>query len=136
MAEYHLTYDGFKEGLKEGKLLGLACSDCGAVTAPPNAVCTTCGSARVQPKPLAKIGKIKTFTVIRVSPKGFNPPYIVALVELNDGPWVMGNLVGLDPNNVTIDLIETEVIVTHAIIPLDANEGGIQGATLLFTPVS
>jgi uncharacterized OB-fold protein len=39
-------------------------------------------------------GKIATFTVIRYPPEGFekDAPYIVALIDLDDGPRVIGRV--------------------------------------------
>jgi uncharacterized OB-fold protein len=39
-------------------------------------------------------GKIASYTVIRYPPKGFEDesPYVVALVDLEDGPRVMGRI--------------------------------------------
>lgn len=41
-------------------------------------------------------GKITTFTVIRYPPEGFEQeaPYVVALIDLDDGPRVIGRVDG------------------------------------------
>jgi uncharacterized OB-fold protein len=54
-------------------------------------------------------GTLRTFTVIRVAPEGMKAPYIVAMVELNEGPWAVGNLVNLDPNDADIGLMGKKV---------------------------
>jgi uncharacterized protein len=132
MNKYPLTYEEFKQGLQEDKLLGLKCLDCGELLLPPGAVCTSCGSSRMEVKTFAKRGKVKTFSVIRVGPAGYNTPYIVALVELEDGPWVVGNLTAFDPQNASMDLIEREVTVGSKILPRDPAEPGQEGCVLTF----
>ncbi|MEM2865721.1 MAG: Zn-ribbon domain-containing OB-fold protein [Candidatus Hadarchaeales archaeon] len=82
----------YERGLKEGKLLGLKCQDCGAVTCPPMAACRKCGSRRLEAVELSGRGELMTFTVIRVPPEGMEGPYIVCLVRTEEGPWVMGRL--------------------------------------------
>lgn len=133
MRQYPLTYNEFKKGLADGKLLGLKCQGCGSYTTPPNGVCTSCGSSRLEVKTLSNKGKIKTFTVIRVAPIGFDPPYIVSMVALEDGPWVVGNVVGIDPNKANIELLEKEVSVGYRLLPYNEAEGGIEGFVLTFT---
>ncbi len=132
MNKYPLTYEEFKQGLQEDKLLGLKCMDCGELLLPPGAVCTSCGSSKMEVNSFAKRGKIKTFSVIRVGPAGYSTPYIVALVELQDGPWVVGNLTAFDPQKATMDLIEKEVSIGSKILPRDPAEPGQEGCVLTF----
>ena len=132
MNKYPLTYEEFKQGLQEDKLLGLKCMDCGELLLPPGAVCTSCGSSKMEVNSFAKKGKIKTFSVIRVGPAGYSTPYIVALVELQDGPWVVGNLTAFDPQKATMDLIEKEVSIGSKILPRDPAEPGQEGCVLTF----
>lgn len=113
---YPLTYIEFYEGLKEGKLLGLKCKQCGSYTAPPKICCAECGSTEVEVVQLSGRGEIKTFTVIRVAPDGFNPPYIVAMAEMEEGPWLMGNLEGVDPDNLPGKIIGSKVKTGHKVI--------------------
>lgn len=86
---YPLTYREFYESLKKGLLLALKCKSCGLLTTPPKICCAECGSTELEVVQLSGMGKIKTFTIIRVAPEGFEPPYIVAMVELDEalGLW-------------------------------------------------
>jgi uncharacterized OB-fold protein len=90
--EYPLTFAQYQQGLSEGKLLGLHCQSCGAYTVPPQGVCRNCQGQILLPVEVKGQGTIRTFTVIRVAPEGKQPPYVLALVELEQGPWVMGLL--------------------------------------------
>ncbi len=69
MKKYPLTYSEFKEALKQGKLLGLKCLDCGEAILPPRATCTGCGKSNLTVMPFSPKGWIRTFTVIRVGPE-------------------------------------------------------------------
>lgn len=132
MGTYPLTYEEYKQGLLDDKLLGLKCMDCGELLLPPSAVCTSCGGSNMEVNSFSKKGKIKTFSVIRVGPVGYNTPYVVALVELQDGPWVVGNLISFDPTKASMDLIEKEVSVGSRILPHDPAEPGQEGCVLTF----
>jgi hypothetical protein len=122
--EYKLTYSQYKEALKQNKLLGLRCKQCGAYTVPPKKVCAECTSEELDVVELSGKGKVQTFTVVRVPPEGFEAPYILALAELDEGPWLMGNIVGVDPNKVTMDLIGKRVKLGHKVLPGDKFSGG------------
>ncbi len=115
--QYPLTYKQFYEGLKQGKVLGLKCRSCGAYTAPPKMCCAECTGSNLEVVELSGRGEIKTFTVIRVPPEGFTAPYIVAMAELEEGPWLLGNLEGVDADQASLDLIGKKVKVGHKVIP-------------------
>ena len=91
--EYKLTFKDYNEALKQNKLLGLKCQECGAITAPPKMVCRKCASADMEVVELVGKGKIKTFTTCNVAAEGREDelPYTILMVELEEGPWIMGN---------------------------------------------
>lgn len=107
--EARLTFDAYQRGLEDGKLLGLKCSQCHAVTFPPMAVCRSCQSRELEITELAGLGVLRTFTVVRVAPAGKTPPYVVALAETQEGAWALGNLEGIDPDEAGPDLIGRRV---------------------------
>ncbi len=107
--EYPLTFEQYQQGLREGKLLGLHCPSCGTYTVPPQGVCRTCRGPNLFPAEIKGEGAIRTFTVIRVAPEGKQPPYVLALVELEQGPWVMGLIVNRDPETADMGLIGKKV---------------------------
>lgn len=94
--EYPLTIVQYQQALQEGIFLGLFCNSCGCYTFPPQGVCRDCGGLKLVPKEIIGQGIIRTFTVIRVAPEGLHSPYILAMVELEQGCWVIGRLIGLD----------------------------------------
>ncbi len=109
--EYKLTFKEYNKSLKKGRLLGLKCNDCGKYTCPPKMVCQECGSISLEVEQLKGSGKVVTFTVSYVPAEGRDGevPYTVVMVELDEGPWLLGNLTDIDPNKVTLDLIGKQV---------------------------
>ena len=84
------------------RLIGERCTGCGAVYFPRNAVCLECGSTDLEEHKLADKGKIVTWTVVRNPPEGYEKyaPYVVALVELDDGVQVLSQVVDVEPGEV------------------------------------
>lgn len=125
--EYLLTYKAYNESLKRNKLLGLKCKSCGAITAPPKMVCHTCISTDLEIIELAGKGEIVTFTTINVAAEGreVEVPYTIVMVQLEEGPWLMGNLTGVDPSQVTMDVIGKKVKMSRSkIFPGDKFSAG------------
>jgi len=133
--EYKLTFKEYNEALKENKLLGLKCKQCGTVTVPPKMVCRQCTSRDMEVVELSGKGKIQTFTTCNVAPEGRENevPYIILLVELDEGSWIMGNLTGIDPTTVTVEIIGKRVKMTdNKVFPGDKYSAG-DGTSPLFS---
>lgn len=128
---YPLTHRQFYEGLKAGELLGLKCRSCGAYTVPPKISCAECGHTELEVTRLGGGAEIRTFTIIRVAPEGFLAPYAVALAELDEGPWLMGNVEGVNPAEALEGLIGRRVRIGHRIVP-PLNYSGGEGVAVTF----
>jgi uncharacterized OB-fold protein len=130
--EHKLTFKDYNEALKQNKLLGLKCKQCGTMTVPPKIVCGNCASADLDIVELGGKGKIQTFTTVFVPPEGRESecPYVIVLVELDEGPWIMGNLTGIDPNKVTMDIMGKKVKMGHAVFPGDRYSAGDEARPL------
>ncbi len=113
---FDLTHDAYFAALRENRLMGLECEACGGITTPPKATCDACGGTSLTPAQLSGKGVIRTYTVIRVAPDGHEAPYIVILTELDEGPWLVGNLEGVDPDSASMALIGKRVKLGHRII--------------------
>ena len=107
--EYRLTFEHYQKGLESGKFLGLKCGDCGTYAFPPQGICKNCAGENLKVAEIKGDGTLRSFTVIRVAPEGMKPPYIVALVELKEGAWTIGNLVDINPDEAEVDLIGRKV---------------------------
>ena len=132
--EYKLTYDQYQQGLERGELLGLKCNGCGKVTFPPMVRCRECSSTDLEVTQMAGKGTIRTFTVIRVAPEGMKPPYIVAMTETDEGAWVMGNVVDVNPDDADMGLIGKRVSLGSRVVKGDTYSGG-DSRVITFSPV-
>ena len=124
--EHKLNFKQYSEALKENKLLGLKCKQCANITVPPKIACSKCSGTDLDIVELSGKGKIQTFTTVFVPPEGREGecPYIIVLVELDEGPWIMGNLIGIDPNKVTMEIMGKKVKMGHAVFPGDKYSAG------------
>ena len=75
------------------------CAACGAHQFYPRPFCLVCGSAEVAWVPSAGRGTIYAQTTVHVPviPE-LEPPYVVALVQLDEGPRLMTNLIDVEPS--------------------------------------
>ena len=79
----------------------------GAVQHRPRALCAGCLSGEIEHFVASGRGSVHTYTVTRQNQMpGFREaiPYVLAYVELEEGPRVLTNVVGCDPSEVRIDL--------------------------------
>jgi uncharacterized OB-fold protein len=134
--EHKLIFKDYNEALKQDRLLGLKCRACGAIMVPPAMVCRQCASYDMEIEELKGSGKIKTFTTVFVAAEGRESeiPYIIVMVELDEGPWIMGNLDGIDPRQASMELIGKKVRMGYKVFPGDKYSAG-EGARPLFSLV-
>jgi uncharacterized OB-fold protein len=101
----------FWTGGRDGDLLIARCHGCGRFFHPPGPACWRCRSTDVAPEKVSGRATVVAFTVDR-QPwiPGFEPPYIVAMVELAEEPDVrlITNVVDVEPDDIRIGL-EVEV---------------------------
>ena len=91
------------EGCKAGELKLQRCSDCGEHQFYPRNICAHCTSRNLAWITASGVGKIASFTVVRRAiSKAYDAPYIVALVDLEEGVRMMSNVVDADPEQVSV----------------------------------
>jgi uncharacterized OB-fold protein len=96
----------FWQGCKERRLLFQRCSECGNMRYPASIVCPDCHSTACEWVESKGEGRIYSFVVFR---RAFHPamdgriPYVVAVVELDEGPSFLTNIVGTDPAQIRCD---------------------------------
>jgi uncharacterized protein len=135
--EQKLYFKDYNEALKQNKILGLKCKACGALTVPPKMACRQCGSFDMEAVEVKGNGKIRTFTSVFVGAEGRESevPYIIVIVELDEGPWLMGNLDGIDPKAASMELIGKKVTMGNKVFAGDKYSAG-EAARPLFKLVS
>jgi len=95
------------DAARQERLVLQQCADCGYWLFPPGAHCPECGSARLSWTEVAGKGVIYTCTVAHRSPHPVlagQCPLAIAVVELAEGPRMIGNVIGCDPGAVKIGM--------------------------------
>jgi uncharacterized OB-fold protein len=88
------------EGLRQQKLMLPHCQACGHVFFYPRAVCPRCHGREIGWIQATGKGKLYAFGIAHQTiGRTFTvpPPYVLAMVELDEGPRLMSNLVNVDP---------------------------------------
>lgn len=103
----------FWDGASRGELLVQRCAACGSLQYPPEVVCTTCQSEKLESARLTGRGTLYSFAVVhRAFHPSFAPhvPYVVAVVELEEQPGLrlLTNIVETDPDHLAVGIaVET-----------------------------
>ena len=98
---------GFWEGCKAHELRAQRCDACGAFRWPPHGICPRCSSWEFHWVKIPETGKVYSYTVVHhASAPAFaeDVPYIVAIVELTEGPHITTNITGCKPDAVRIGM--------------------------------
>jgi uncharacterized protein len=95
------------EGCARHELRFQRCTSCGHVVWPPSLICPECLSGDMEGIISKGCGTVYTYAVYHVAyHPGFvnDIPYVVAIVELDEGPHLLTNIVGCAPAEVTCGL--------------------------------
>jgi uncharacterized OB-fold protein len=95
------------EACRQEKLMIQRCDQCGNLQFYPRIICSNCMSDRVGWLQASGRGKVVSYTVCRVPvAKAYaaDVPYVVALVQLEEGPTMMSNIVQCDPDSVSMGM--------------------------------
>lgn len=95
----------FWEGCAAGELRIQRCHE-GHAYFPPQPTCPRCGSRRVEVELTSGRATLASFVVSHRALPGFDAPYVIAVVELDEGPRLLSNLVAVDadPSALPLDL--------------------------------
>jgi len=112
MKEIPFTIASFEKFLKDKRLMASRCTKCSALWLPPRPICLECRDDTMEWTELSGKGKLVAFTVIGVGPipmieAGYNRenPYCVGIVEVEEGPRIGAQILGVDvthPENIRI----------------------------------
>ncbi len=86
------------------RLEGQRCPGCGDLHFPPRPSCSRCGHEELEPFRFCGRGEVFSYSVVAMAPKGFLAPYVVAMVELEEGVMVTAQLTDVEPEDVAIGL--------------------------------
>ena len=97
----------FFEACARHELYLQKCASCGTVRFYPRALCPSCASSKTETVRASGRGRVYTFTVTHQNQApGFRDelPYVMAYVELDEGPRILTNIINTPPSEVKIDL--------------------------------
>jgi hypothetical protein len=101
----------FWDAAAHHKLVMQRCLDCGAFIWTPRPACYECGSEQLEWTELSGKGRVYSFTVIRqvvgrAASKAFEKdiPYVIAWVDLDEGPRMISNIIGCPVEDVKLDM--------------------------------
>jgi uncharacterized protein len=101
------TTTPFWDATREQRLVLQWCTECDAPVWFPREVCPSCLGSSLEWRPASGRAEVYACTVEHrpTMPTPFgDAPYVVALVELEEGPRLMTNVVGCDPRAVTVGM--------------------------------
>lgn len=100
------------DGCNEGELRVQQCTDCGNIQFYPRVICANCMGNNIEWISSTGMGKIVSFSIVRRAvSKAYegDVPYVVALIELDEGPVMMTNIIQCEIEEVEIGLAVTVV---------------------------
>ena len=96
----------FWDGCAAGQLRLQRCQSCDVFYFPPRPFCPTCLSEDVVWEPVSGRARLHTYLINHRAAPGFEAPYAIAVVELEEGPRMMTNIIGIEntPDNLVLDM--------------------------------
>ena len=114
-----MKLDPFWDSCRRGQLVIQRCDDCNEYQWYPRGICANCWSENIQWVQSSGHGTVWTYTVTNQNrTTGFEEmvPYVLALVELDEGVRMFTNIVDCNPADVSIGM-EVEVTFRTATPP-------------------
>ena len=108
------------DGLHANKLMMPRCDACGHHWFPPSFLCSKCNATKWTWTQVSGRGRIFSYVVYhRVYHPAFagDVPYAVAVIELDEGPRMYSNVIGMPPDQLSCDM-KVEIVyepITHEI---------------------
>jgi uncharacterized OB-fold protein len=104
----------FWDGVADRRLLLQRCASCGAMRHPPRPMCPSCRSLDWEPFEAAGSGTILSYVIPRHPvPPGFDDPYVVVLVELDEGARIVSSFAG------TVEEVRNDLAVEVVYEPVE-----------------
>ena len=99
------TEQPFYEACAAGRLVLQHCQSCGHVLFYPRTHCDACQSAQLVGEDASGAGTIASYTVVRRGVSAdFEAPYVIALIDLAEGPRMMSQILDADPDALAVGL--------------------------------
>ncbi len=88
-------------------LEGHKCKECGAIFLGERSICSSCSARdKIEPVKLSNQGELYVFSIVYRSFPGIDVPYVSAVVDLEGGGTVKGNLINveIDPEKIEMGM--------------------------------
>ena len=117
-------------------LEGHKCGACGATFLGERAICSKCGARdQMSTVKLPNRGELYVYSIVHRSFPGIEVPYVSAVVDLEDGTAIKGNLIDVEPDPEKIAFgMPVEVVFADALGRKD--KGGNSYLSYFFKPAS
>ena len=117
-------------------LEGHKCGECNSIFLGEREVCSNCTArGKIEPVKLSNKGKLYSYSITFRSFPGIDVPYISAIVDLEGGGTVKGNLIDCEPDPEKIEFdMPVEVVFDDALVRKDAE--GNSYVSYFFKPIS
>lgn len=94
------------------RLQGKKCLDCGNLSFPPRLVCRKCKSRNHKSHDFIGKGRLFSYTIIFQPQNRFDhiAPYIIGLIDLEEGERITAQLTDVEPDNVEIGM-DLEMVI-------------------------
>lgn len=104
------TTEPYWEGCRMGELRLQYCAACDRYQFYPRITFTECPGEELQWRNVSGAGVVASYTVVRRGlTRDYDAPYVVILVDLDEGPRMMSQLIDCDPEQVAVgDRVQVE----------------------------
>lgn len=127
----------YEKYLNEDRIMGSRCKKCSALALPPRPICVSCYGSEMEWVEFKGRGKLAAFTSIVVAPPfmakegwGRDNPYIVGVVELEEGVKAVARINGVDVKNPDQILVGMSLQADF----VSKGEGPARQTSLVFKP--
>lgn len=119
--------ESFWSNVADGQLVVPRCLDCDKMFWYPRRRCPECHGSRIRWEPVSGKGHIYSFTIVRYAVGDFSPsaPYVLAYVDLEEGPRLLTNVIGVSDFS--------SLAVGQAVSVVLPSEAAGDGAAIRFT---
>lgn len=108
----------FWDGTRAGELRLQRCDACHLTYFPPRSFCPHCASRRVSWFKASGRATLYSYVIHHRAVPGFTPPYSIAIVQLEEGPRLMTNIIGCAQTPETLQL---DMPVEVTFVPISAD---------------
>jgi hypothetical protein len=98
------------DGCRDGELQFQRCDTCGTIPARPTSICSRCYGRALSWERSAGLGSLYSWTVVwRPQHPAFRVPYAPAIIELDEGAFLMSAMIGCEDSDLAAGMrVEVE----------------------------